>query len=161
MSTTDIPAEVAVLLTLLDRAFDRRSWHGPNLRSSIRGLSARVAAWRPTPDRKSIAEHVLHAAYWKYVVRRRLAGLKRGSFPLAGSNWFPVPDDLPESDWRGHIKLLESEHRALRLAVSGLTPDDLRDNSLNRPLAMVQGIAFHDIYHAGQIGLLKRLRDGD
>src|SRR5437879_1186142 len=37
------------LLTLLDEAFDKRSWHGPNLRGAIRGVTAEQAAWRPRP----------------------------------------------------------------------------------------------------------------
>src|SRR6266545_3527236 len=84
--------EIAVLLTFIDEAFDRRSWHGPNLRGSIRGISAQQALWRPAPGRHNIWELVLHAAYWKYVVRRRITGEKRGSFVLGGSNYFQSPD---------------------------------------------------------------------
>ena len=72
-----------VLLRILDEAFDQRSWHGTNLRGSIRGLTPDAAAWRPAPGRHNIWELVVHAAYWKYAVRRRLLGEKRGSFPLA------------------------------------------------------------------------------
>ena len=53
-------------MILLDEAFDRRSWHGTNLRGSIRGLPRSTAAWRPAPDRHNIWELVVHAAYWKY-----------------------------------------------------------------------------------------------
>ena len=86
--------EGRLLLRMLEQAFDRKSWHGPNLRGSIRGVSASDAAWRPADGRHSIAEQVLHAAYWKYVVRRKLTGEKRGSFALPGSNWFSVPATL-------------------------------------------------------------------
>src|ERR1700733_13997187 len=61
-----------MLIDFLDEAFDKKSWHGPNLRGSIRGLSAKEAAWRPGQDRHNIWELTLHAAYWKYIVRRRL-----------------------------------------------------------------------------------------
>ncbi len=67
-----------VLLDLLDEAFDKKSWHGPNLRGSIRGVTAQQAAWRPGPDRHNIWELTLHAAYWKYVVRRRLTFCEDG-----------------------------------------------------------------------------------
>jgi hypothetical protein len=97
-------AETALLLEMIDQAYDKKSWHGPNLRGSVRGLSARQAAWRPASDRHSIAEQVVHAAYWKYTVRRRLRDDPRGSFPLKGSNWFPVPEDLVDPDWRTHTR---------------------------------------------------------
>jgi len=93
-------ADARLLLDLLDEAFDKKSWHGPNLRSSIRGVTATQAAWRPQPGAHNIWELTLHAAYWKYVVRRRITGEKRGSFVLAGSNFFPRPLATTEAAWR-------------------------------------------------------------
>ncbi|HMF10720.1 MAG TPA: hypothetical protein VKE94_00390, partial [Gemmataceae bacterium] len=61
-----------MLLFLLDQAFDKKAWHGPNLRGAIRRVSVAQAGWRPGPSRRSIADIVVHAAYWKYAVRRRL-----------------------------------------------------------------------------------------
>lgn len=149
-----------LLLDLLDEAFDRKAWHGPTLRGSIRGLDAAKAAHRPAPGRKNIAEQVLHAAYWKYSVRRRLLGGKRGSFPLEGSNWFPVDDPLEPAAWKAHVKRLDDEHGALRLAVVEF-PDERwavkPPGSKFTFLETVRGIAAHDLYHAGQIQLLKRL----
>ena len=74
--------EVEQLLAIIDSAYDRHSWHGTNLRGSIRGLTPQVAAWRPSATRHSIWELVVHAAYWKYIGLRRLTGGARGSFPL-------------------------------------------------------------------------------
>src|SRR6185503_12219164 len=79
------------LLAIVDQAYDRPSWHGTNLKGSIRRVTATIAAWRPGPNRHNIWEIVVHAAYWKYAVRRRLTGEARGSFPLKGSNWFRRP----------------------------------------------------------------------
>ena len=61
-----------MLLLMLDQAFDRKSWHGTNLRGAIRGLSASDAAWRPTKNRHNSWEIAVHAACWKYTVHRRL-----------------------------------------------------------------------------------------
>jgi uncharacterized damage-inducible protein DinB len=151
---------VATLLAALDEAFDRRSWHGTNLRGSIRGLSPAAAAWRPAARRHSIWEIVVHAAYWKYVVRRRLTGAPRGSFALAGSNWFSRPVDPGRRAWERDVDLLVGEHRQLRTVVASLTARDL-----DRPsggtvttASLVRGIIAHDLYHAGQIQLLKRLQ---
>jgi len=154
------PDEIALLLELLDRAYNRQSWHGPNLRGSIRRVDPATAAWRPGPGRRNIWEHVVHAAYWKYAVRRRLLGEKRGSFPLTGSNWFARPVTATAKAWAADVALLDGNHRALRAAIAGLRPADLRrtaPRSKVTNLALIGGIVAHDVYHAGQIQLLKRL----
>src|SRR5688572_1434902 len=86
--------QVSLLLDLIDQAFDHRAWHGTNLRGSIRGLRVDDVTWRPAPGRHNIWEVVVHAAYWKYIVRRRILSEARGSFPLQGSNWFIRPPDI-------------------------------------------------------------------
>jgi hypothetical protein len=144
-----------LILTLLDEAYEKRTWHGPNLKQSIRGVTAKQAAWRPGPGRHSIWEVTVHAAYWKYAVRRRIEGGKRGSFALKGSNFFPRPEEgkLNETAWKADKVLLEREHRALREAVAKA----LRSRAHQKVMRQLYGVAFHDVYHAGQIRLLRRL----
>jgi len=147
----------SLLLAILDQGFKRKAWHGPNLRQALRGVSAKEAAWRPARGRHNIWEIALHAAYWKYVVRRRLIGGKRGSFVLAGSNWFerPGPDATGKDEaWRRDLALLENEHRLLRDAVVRY----LAGQNHRALLAQIFGVAFHDVYHAGQIRLLRRVQ---
>jgi hypothetical protein len=154
---------IDLLLALIDQAYDHKAWHGPNLRGSIRGLDASVAGWRPSKGRHCIWEIVVHAAYWKYTARRRLLGEKKGSFPRRGSNWFAAPDPLSEAAWEEAVALLGQTHQTMRKAVAGLTPADLDfrpAGSKTSNFALVSGIAAHDLYHAGQIQLLKRLARG-
>jgi hypothetical protein len=153
--------EIEHLLSLLDEAYNRAAWHGPNLRGSIRGVTSSEAATPPRSGRHNIWEIIVHAAYWKYVVRRRLTGEKRGSFSLLGSNWFLRPMDRSEKAWRGDVALLESEHRLLRQVVAEFPPENLdhrAPGSKTFARRLIAGIAFHDVYHAGQIQLIKRLR---
>jgi uncharacterized damage-inducible protein DinB len=153
--------DVELLLTILDQAYDRPSWHGTNLRGSLRGLTPEQAVWRPAPGRHNIWELVAHAAYWKYIARRRMTGEKRGSFALAGSDWFERGDALDRARWRADIALLDEMHRLLRENVAMLSDRDLARRpagSRVSSLAMLSGVAAHDLYHAGQIQLLKRLR---
>ena len=144
-----------IILAAIDEAYERKSWHGTNLRGSLRGMTAEEAIWRPAPGRNNAWELAVHAAYWKYAVRRRLRGDKRGSFPLKGSNFFPSPKKPDEKAWREALALLDHQHRALRDTIASLSPKDLEDN---KKRAMLTGIAAHDLYHTGQIQLLKRLR---
>jgi hypothetical protein len=152
-----------LLLAALAEAYDEISWHGPNLRGSLRGISPKEAAWRPGPGRHNVWELVVHAAYWKYVVRRILAGEKRGGFARPGSNWFAGPERADEAGWKADRALLDREHRLLRDAVARLTWADLRRPPRGKRVAAahyVRGAAAHDLYHAGQIQLLKRLDRG-
>ena len=153
---------IRLLLALIDEAYDRKSWHGPNLRGALRGITAAQAAWRPGGDRHNIWELAVHAAYWKHSVTRRLTGEARGSFPLEGSNWFTRPESAAnDAAWRGDLVLLAEHHRALRAAVERLKPKDLETiprGSKTTVRALVTGVAAHDLYHAGQIQLLKRLQ---
>lgn len=152
---------LALLLGLIDEAFERKAWHGTNLRGSLRGVDAKTAAWRPGPRRHNIWELTVHAAYWKYAVRRRLTGEKRGSFALQGSNWFTRPAGRASAAaWRDDVALLVEEHRKLRSAITRLRHADLSTISKGgrgANLTLIRGIAAHDLYHAGQIQLLKRL----
>ncbi len=153
-------SEIALLLNLLEEGYRKAAWHGPNLRGSIRGVDHREAAWRPGPNRHNIWEIVVHAAYWKYIVRGRILGEREGSFPIKGSNWFKRPDVVSEKAWRDDIALLERCHRQLIRSVAGLRAFDLPRKAAGSRQTngyMIRGAAFHDVYHAGQIQLLKRM----
>jgi hypothetical protein len=160
MTRTSISPSMRMIQELIDQSYNKKSWHGTNLRGSIRGLTARQAIWRPSARRHNIWEIVLHCAYWKYVVRRRILGEKRGSFPLKGSNWFRRSGNLSEQQWRKDVQLLEECHRSLCAGVATLSEKDMKhvpkgskvDNTM-----ILTGIASHDVYHAGQIQVLKRL----
>jgi len=154
-----------IILRMIDEAFDHKSWHGTNLRGSIRRLDSREASWRPRPDRHNIWEIVLHVAYWKYAVRRKLLNEPKGSFPVKGSNWHkrPAGGASGARQWSSDVDLLASCHRNLREAILRLTPEHLDvpfGSSKVSTITILTGLAAHDLYHAGQIQLLKRLYRG-
>ena len=146
-----------VILQLFEEAFERKTWHGPNLWQSLKGVSAKQAARRPGPNRHNIWEVALHAAYWKYAVRRRMQGGKLGSFVVKGSNFFrrPQTGKLTEAEWNADKTILRQEHEALRAAIKQVLAKPVSP----KVLRMLWGVAFHDVYHAGQIRLLRRLME--
>jgi hypothetical protein len=151
---------IELLLEVVDQAFDRKGWHGTTLRGSLRGVTSEEALWRPARGRHNIWELTVHAAYWKYAVRRRLAGSASGSFARKPSNWPAVPQTPDAAAWKSDIRLLEGEHRLLREAVRTLPPARLGDLSPQRVWTMaeeIHGVAAHDLYHTGQIQLIKKL----
>ena len=152
---------IELLVRILDEAFDKKAWQGTVLRGALRGVTAEQALWRPEADRNSIWDLTLHAAYWKYTVRRRLTGEKRGSFPRKGSNFFELPDRAGEAEWKRDLELLVEQHRALRDVVAAIDPARLGEivpESKWRTEQLIYGVAAHDVYHTGQIQLLKRLQ---
>jgi hypothetical protein len=146
-----------ILLALLAEAYSKKTWHGPNLRQALKGVTAKHAAWRPGPQRHNIWEEALHAAYWKYAARRRIEGGKRGSFPIKGSDFFARPEKgkSTEAHWRADLRILENEHNALVEAVRKA----LKSPAGQKHRRTIYGVAYHDVYHAGQIRLLRRLQE--
>src|SRR5882672_7793273 len=116
-----------LLLSSFDEAYERKAWHGPNLRASLRGITAAEALKRPGKGRHNIWELAVHAAYWKHVGRRRLTGDRRDPFALKGSNWMTAPPRVGAEDWREILRLLDAEHRALREAIASISEADLHD----------------------------------
>jgi hypothetical protein len=152
--------EVTQLLAILDQAYNRPSWNGTNLRGSIRRIAPEQAAWRPAPARHNIWETVVHAAYWKYAASRRFVDLPQGSFRYKGSNWFRRPDAVTARAWKEDVDLLDRMHAVLRDAVAKLSVRQLHETPPGKKASnfvLLSGVAAHDLYHAGQIQLLKRL----
>lgn len=158
------------LLASIDEAYDKRSWHGTNLKGSLRGVTVEQAAFRPAVAKASarqgqsphnIWELVVHAAYWKYDIRRRLTGEKAHSFAIEGSNFWSRPLDGTPGEWRSDVRLLDAEHKQLRAAVAAFPQARWARKAPGKPFnfdGLVRGVAAHDLYHAGQIQLLKRLQ---
>ena len=156
--------DIALLVEMLDHAFAGRGWHGTTLTGAIRGLTPSQALAHPGGARHCVWDLVLHAAYWKYVVRCRLTGVRpSGGFPRSPSNW-PAPPERPSTAlWRKDVGLLKEMHAALREAVIQLPPRRLHARSPTgrwRFAELIHGVAAHDLYHTGQIQLLKRLAAG-
>ena len=160
-----------LLLASIDEAYDKRSWHGTNLRGSLRGVTLEQASFRPAFARATarqvdtahnIWELLVHAAYWKYDIRRRLTGEKSHSFAIEGSNFWERPLEGTPGEWRRDLRLLEDEHVQLRAAVAAFPASRWTRKAPGKPFGfdgLVRGIAAHDLYHAGQIQLLKRLQE--
>lgn len=114
----------------------------------------------PGEGRHSAWSLVLHCAYWKWTVRRRLTGDDDLVFPRAGANFPELPAILHEAEWRRDRRLLQKEHGALREVIARLRPSVLPKRAGKSRWTVresVVGIASHDVYHAGQIRLIRVL----
>lgn len=153
---------IALLLRALDQAFDQRAWHGPNLWSALRGVTPEAALWRPHPDRHNVWELAVHAAYWKYRVVRYVVADPPAVFDEQGSDWFARTEGGAAA-WSADRERLRAWHTRLRTAVA--TFDATRLDALAYDRYTVEGLllgaAAHDVYHAGQIRLLRRMHEAD
>ncbi len=135
---------------MLDEAFHGPAWHGPSLWSTLKGVTAAQALWRPAPGRNTIWELVLHMAHGKHLVHRKLLGRETPTFPrrLRKTWWPTLPAERDGAAWRADLALLHECHQRLVEAVKR------RRGVAEREVA---GIALHDTYHAGQVRLIRRL----
>ena len=148
------------LVRVLDQVYDHRGWQGTTLKGALRGVTPAQATWRPAPGRHNIWELMLHAAYWKFVVRRHITGDRTLVFPRKGADWPRIPEPATRKEWRKDLACLSAEHRRLRDAVGRLTASELRRKSGGfrwTNLEQLHGGAAHDADHTGQIQVLKRL----
>ena len=144
------------LLADLDEGYSRAGWAGTSLRPAVTKVGAKEAAWRPPKLAHSIAENVLHCAYWKNRVRHRLLGDRKRTFPLAGKDWFAVKTGLDGDGWADLLAILDDEHAALCEAVRTVKFGPGRGAGVAAKMApQVRGIAMHDMYHTGQIKLIR------
>src|ERR1700694_981220 len=132
-------ARLRLLLEVFDQAFAAPSWHGTPLKGALRGLTARDALWRPAPGRHCIWDLVLHTAYWKCMVRRRLLRDPDTAFPRAPAN-FPALLPCPNaSASRADLALLDEQHALLRRAITRLGSPQVRPTGVQAKWAVPGG----------------------
>ena len=141
----------------LQRAYAGHAWHGPSLRFLLRGLTARQAASHPISGAHSIWELVLHITAWDRVARQRILGGRRTG--LGPHRNFPPVTRSTAAAWKQALRDLAREHRALEAAVQKFPPARL-DRKLSGGdhsfYFTMHGILQHDLYHAGQIAILRK-----
>lgn len=159
-------SEIERIADELQREHEGDPWHGSPLRELLAGVGCEVAAAHPIRHVHSIWEIVLHMTSWKNEVRRRLAGAAAAT-PEEG-DWPDVPAPTPEA-WKAAVERLEQAHSALVSAVRELPesklfepthdPRDRETGSGVSHYVLLHGIVQHDVYHSGQIALVRKGAD--
>jgi uncharacterized damage-inducible protein DinB len=149
-------SEAARIADQLRRAFDGSAWHGPSLMELLKDVDAATAAAKPIPDAHSIWELVLHIAAWDGAALKRIGGKKA---QLKGQQNFPRVPDPTDDAWQAAIAQAKEKHKALIETVEALSEKRLRDQVPGKRYNfwhMLHGVAQHELYHAGQIAILKK-----
>jgi len=153
---TEALSEASRIAKLLRHAFEGSAWHGPALLELLEGVDAATAAAKPFPKVHSIWELVLHIAVWDQAAMVRLRGEKTQP---SGELNFPLVRKSTEAAWRKAVAETKRTHDALVKAVAALSASRLRDRVPGKRYDfyhMLHGIAQHELYHAGQIAILKK-----
>ena len=140
----------------LRRAFERSAWHGPAVLELLKDVNAANAAAKPMADVHSIWELLLHIEAWDRAGMVRMAGQK---CQLKGKDNFPPVNNPNESAWRAAVTQVKRTHDQLVRMVEALPEERLRDRVPGKKYDfyhMLHGIAQHELYHAGQIAILKK-----
>ena len=154
------PSAAVRLADQLRRAFEGSAWHGPALLELLKDIDAATAAAKPLAEVHSIWELVLHIAAWDRAASRRLDGHK---CQLKGAANFPPVPAPTEAAWRDAVTATKLTHEALVKTVAGLSDSRLGDQVPGKRYDfyhMLHGVAQHELYHAGQVAILKKAAAG-
>lgn len=148
--------EVNRIVDQLTRAFEGGAWHGPALLEVLKDVTAARAAAKPVAGAHSIWEIVLHVTAWEDVARRRLSG--EPVEPTDAEDW-PAVGGTDDAAWAAALERLRTGHQGLRRAVAKLSDARLKEPVPGAEYScyhLAHGVIQHDLYHAGQIALLKK-----
>ena len=148
--------EVSRIIDQMDRAMNGEAWHGPHLEELLSDISAQQAAAHPVAEAHSIWELVNHLGSWNEILAQRASG--QTVAVTQEQDWPPVRDTSTES-WKRALEQMRASRAQLRSAVERLNDeklDDLAPGKDHSIYVMLHGGVQHDLYHAGQIAVLKK-----
>ena len=140
----------------LERGFKGRAWHGPSVLELLADVDAAKAAARPIAGAHSIWELVLHIAAWDQAAARRLRGDRA---QLSDAEDWPAVSDTSAEAWAQTLETLKRNHRELHDAIGRVEETRLDEpimEGMTSVYGTLHGVIQHDLYHAGQIALLKK-----
>jgi uncharacterized damage-inducible protein DinB len=150
-------SEIPRIADLLRRAFEGEAFHGPGLNEILQDIRAEQAARRPIKQAHNIWEIVEHIAGWQAEVGNRLKGHATRVLPPEEN--FPALKDASEAAWKKTLQKLDESYRELSATMLQFPESRLGEIVPGRKYsfyALLHGIVQHDLYHAGQISLLKK-----
>ena len=152
-------SQTALLADQIRRAFEGEAWHGDSLLEIVEGIKAKDAAAHPIQNAHSIWELVLHIAAWDGAVLRRIGGT---AVELSDRENFPPVSDTSEKTWQSAVENMKRVHEQLVKAVAAFPYSRLQEQVPGKKekyynfYYMFSGIVQHELYHAGQIAILKK-----
>jgi uncharacterized damage-inducible protein DinB len=150
--------EVARISQLLDQTYEGDPWHGSSVKQVLQGVHALQAAKRVLSNTHTIWELVRHMTAWRNFAFQKMAGDKNFDILNSEQDWPPVTE-WSERNWLEDLQALDESQKRLVQAVNNMTEGKLEELVQGREYSfytLLHGIIQHDLYHTGQIALLKK-----
>ena len=152
--------EIERIIDQFRRAFEGNAWHGPSVLPLLADVTAEQAAAHPIPGAHSIWELVAHIGAWENACKRRLEG---DPAQLSDEEDWMAINDFNQDAWEQTKRRLVETHEELLNVISKVDEDRfdkpiIEGASFQSSTVYVtlHGVVQHDLYHAGQIALLKK-----
>ena len=138
-------------------------WYGSSGRKILDGISAADAAARPVAGVQNIWEVVLHLVAWTDEVSHRARG-EMAKAPTRGE-WPAIPSPADDAAWKRTLAELGAARQAVLDAIEQSHEEDFHlpvreaegaSHTQRSRAQMLSGLMEHDVYHFGQIALLKK-----
>lgn len=137
----------------MQKTFEKNAWHGPSIKEVLPDISPQQSL-KKLPNTHSIIELVSHMTSWRVYTTKR----------LQGDHQFKVTEQLnfpSSSDWSKALQDLDASQAALLQAVTDFPAERLHEVVPNNKqqytfYTLLHGIIHHDLYHLGQIVLIKK-----
>ena len=152
-------SEYEFLSDQIRRAFDGEAWHGDSLMEILKDVNAATAAAHPIKGAHSIWELVGHIRCWDQAAVTRIGGK---AFEPTDEENFPPVKDTSDAAWRSAVDGMKRTHAKLVKQVASFADARLDERVPGKPQPyynfhyLFAGIVQHELYHAGQIVMLKK-----
>jgi uncharacterized damage-inducible protein DinB len=149
-------SEIDRIVRLVEKTFDKQPWYGNSIAATLSNVDEKSAHIRHR-ETHTIIEIVLHRTSWrKFCIHRLKNDI---DFEVGEDSNFPTP-----STWVDAIDQLHQSQRALVEAIKQFPEDRLAELVPSKIqkytyYTLLHGVIQHDIYHLGQIALLRKISD--
>lgn len=145
--------EIQNIISLLSRTFEKNAWHGPSVKEVLNDITAEQS-FTKLRDTHSIIELVAHMTAWRIFVIKKLEGDE--NYKVEDEKNFPS-----ETDWMKTLNDLSASQLHLLELLKDFPATKLSDVVHAPPYkysfyTLLHGIIHHDLYHIGQIALIKK-----
>lgn len=151
--------EINRIQFILKRVHGGESWHGPSVKEILEDVTASQAVARPIAKAHNIAELLVHMTNWRVFTLEKLTGGDNYDIILNSQADWPLINELSEERWQEIIDSYDDTQQELVEVIERFSPTKINDTVPGRKYSfymLLHGIIQHDIYHSGQIALLKK-----
>lgn len=152
-------SEISRLQQMLQNSWDGNMWHGTNLKQVLEGIDFGKAFRKPTAGSHNIYELLMHMHCWRKFTVEQLKGNSSYQVELNSETDWPVKYEQTEASWKTGLALFKKSQEEIMASFSNLKEEMLDEMVPGRKFtwyALIHGLIHHDIYHSGQISILKK-----